>query len=325
MQFRDFDAFPKVEAGFVKKTGSGGILTLLVSGILCFLVLGEIRDYLGVRNDYTFLVDPLVNHKLQINVDVTVAMPCEALRIDLRDIAEVNMALSSAIEKFPTKFSISASSGSGRSRQKPLNVQKLIKAAQRRAAQESTHHDSSEMDACRIAGSFEANKLSGNMHITTQGHGYYGMHLDHKLINMTHKIDELSFGALYPTIVNPLDDSFEISKDRFEAFQYFLTVVPTIYIDRRGRELITNQYSVNEYRKAYEEDRGIPGLFFKYDIEPITVLIKEQSGMSFGHLLVRLAGLICGYFVTAGMVHKVLSAVYYSFRPEAAPLQQFTK
>lgn len=28
---------------------------------------------------------------------------------------------------------------------------------------------------------------------------------------MTHKIDELSFGDLYPSIVNPLDDSFENS------------------------------------------------------------------------------------------------------------------
>ncbi|KAF9973786.1 hypothetical protein BGZ73_002974 [Actinomortierella ambigua] len=325
MQFKDLDAFPKVEAGFVKKTGSGGILTLLVSGILCILVLGELREYLSVRNDYSFQVDPLVNHKLQINLDVTVAMPCDALRIDLRDIAEVNMGLSSAIEKFPTKFSLAPSSASEHFRQKPLNVQKLIKAASRRAAKDNARYASSEMDACRIVGSFEANKLSGNMHITAQGHGYYGMHVDHNLMNMTHKIDELSFGALYPTIVNPLDDSFEISKDHFEAFQYFLTVVPTIYIDRSGKDLITNQYSVSEYRRAYEEDGGVPGLFFKYDIEPITVLITEQSNMSFGHLLVRLAGLICGYFVTAGMVHKVLSAVYYYFRPEAAPLQQFNK
>lgn len=34
--------------------------------------------------------------------------------------------------------------------------------------------------ACRIAGSFEANKLSGNMHITAVGHGYHGEHIDHK-------------------------------------------------------------------------------------------------------------------------------------------------
>jgi hypothetical protein len=31
-------------------------------------------------------------------------------------------------------------------------------------------------------------------------------------MNMTHKIDEFSFGELYPTIVNPLDGGFEISE-----------------------------------------------------------------------------------------------------------------
>lgn len=77
MQFKEFDAFPKVESGFVRRTGSGGILTLIVSAILCILVVGEIRDYMTLRNDYKFLVDPLVNHELQINVDITIATPCD--------------------------------------------------------------------------------------------------------------------------------------------------------------------------------------------------------------------------------------------------------
>jgi len=79
MQFKEFDAFPKVESGFVKRTGSGGILTLMVTVILCLLVMGEIKDYMSLKNDYSFLVDPLVNHELQINLDITVAMPCECM------------------------------------------------------------------------------------------------------------------------------------------------------------------------------------------------------------------------------------------------------
>ncbi|KAI8597308.1 endoplasmic reticulum-golgi intermediate compartment-domain-containing protein [Dissophora ornata] len=102
MQFKEFDAFPKVESGFVKRTGSGGILTLVISAILCVLVVGEIRDYMTLRNDYKFLVDPLVNHELQINLDITVAMPCDALTLDLRDIAEVQLRLSDKVHKIPT-------------------------------------------------------------------------------------------------------------------------------------------------------------------------------------------------------------------------------
>jgi len=77
MQLKEFDAFPKVEADFVRRTGSGGILTLIVTAILCILVVGEIGEYMTLRNDYKFLVDPLINHELQINVDITIATPCD--------------------------------------------------------------------------------------------------------------------------------------------------------------------------------------------------------------------------------------------------------
>ncbi|KAF9351555.1 hypothetical protein BGX26_010475 [Mortierella sp. AD094] len=323
MQFKEFDAFPKVESGFVKRTGSGGILTLIVTAILCILVIGEIKDYMTLRNDYKFLVDPLVNHELLINLDITIAMPCDALTIDLRDMAEVQLRLSDKVHKIPTHFTLGSSTRSENIRNKPLNIQRLIRAASRSAALDQASKDSNEnFKACKIVGSFEANKLSGNMHITAVGHGYAGAHIDHSLMNMTHKIDELSFGALYPSIVNPLDDSFEISDSSFEAFQYFLVVVPTIYEDRSKNQLLTNQYSVSEYRRAFGEDQAVPGLFFKYDFEPLTLMISEESSMSFGHLLVRLAGLVGGYFVTAGMAHKVLSAIFYYFKPEQAPLRR---
>ncbi|KAG0213300.1 hypothetical protein BGX31_001291, partial [Mortierella sp. GBA43] len=232
MQFKEFDAFPKVESGFIKQTGSGGVLTLIVSAILCLLVIGEIGDYMTLRNDYMFMVDPRVNHELQINVDVTVAMPCDSLTIDLRDIAEVEMTLSDKLHKVPTHFEVGSTYQSDNIRKKPLNVQKLIKAANRAVAiQQANRNANQDFEACRITGSFEANKLSGNLHITTLGHGYMRAgHTDHNVINMTHKIDEFSFGELYPTIVNPLDDSFEISDSAFEAFQYFMVVVPTTYV-----------------------------------------------------------------------------------------------
>ncbi|KAF9944937.1 hypothetical protein BGZ70_004204 [Mortierella alpina] len=307
MQFKEFDAFPKVESGFVKRTGSGGILTLVVTAVLCILVVGEINDYFTTRNDYKFLVDPLVSHELQINLDITIAMPCDALTLDLRDIADVELRLTSSdqVHKIPTHFSVGSATHHGRVRKGDINVQKLIKAASRTAAlDQASKYGDTDFKACRIAGSFKANKLSGNMHITAIGHGYPGTHVDHGVMNMTHKIDELSFGELYPTIVNPLDDSFEIADNAFEAFQYFLVVVPTIYVDRSNKQLLTNQYSVSEYRRAFGEHMGYPGLFFKYDFEPMTVMISEVSSMTLGHLLVRLAGLVGGYYVTAGMVHK---------------------
>jgi hypothetical protein len=34
------------------------------------------------------------------------------------------------------------------------------------------------------------------------------------VLNFTHRINEFSFGELYPNLVNPLDDSIEISYSR---------------------------------------------------------------------------------------------------------------
>ncbi|KAF9435243.1 hypothetical protein BGZ76_006658 [Entomortierella beljakovae] len=323
MQFKEFDAFPKVESGFIKKTGSGGILTLIVTAVLCILVIGEIKDYMTIRNDYSFHVDPLVSHELQVNIDITIASPCDSLTIDLADIGGQQLHLTK-IHKIPTHFTIGASHRLYDDiRNQPIDVQKMIRAAHRTAAVEKASKQTDEnFKACRMYGSFDITKIAGNLHITSVGHGYPGVHTDHVVMNLTHRIDEFSFGELYPSIVNPLDDSFEISEKAFEAFQYFILVVPTIYQDYSNKRLTTNQYSVSEYRRTYGEHQGVPGLFFKYDFEPMTLLVTEELSMSFGHFLVRLAGLVGGYYVTAGAVHKVLSAIYYYFKPEQISLRK---
>lgn len=56
--------------------------------------------------------------------------------------------------------------------------------------------------------------------------------------------------------------------------------MPTIYSvgrpGRRGaRAILTNQYAVTE-QSAETDDRNIPGIFFKYDIEPMLLNIVES-------------------------------------------------
>ena len=76
--------------------------------------------------------------------------------------------------------------------------------------------------------------LEGNLHITTLGHGYAShYHVDHSRkclifsivqslnitkisveMNLSHVINEFSFGPYFPDIVQPLDYSFEVAEDR---------------------------------------------------------------------------------------------------------------
>lgn len=92
-----------------------------------------------------------------------------------------------------------------------------------------------EKEACRVFGTLEVKKVTGelyplilqaceailmsclpaNLHITALGHGYASSHhTDHSLMNMSHIISEFSFGPFFPEIVQPLDNSVEITHHR---------------------------------------------------------------------------------------------------------------
>jgi len=112
-------------------------------------------------------------------------------------------------------------------------------------------------------------------------------------MNLSHVITEFSFGPYFPDIAQPLDYSFEIAKERrscsflfrtrthqqiaFMAYQYFLHVVPTVYIAPRSSPLETNQYSVTHYTRKLEHFQGTPGIFFKFDLDPMVITIHQRT------------------------------------------------
>lgn len=126
-------------------------------------------------------------------------------------------------------------------------------------------------------------------------------------MNLSHVITEFSFGPYFPDITQPLDNSFELTQDRkdvspdlrtpvltafllfraaFVAYQYFLNVVPTTYIAPRSKPLYTYQYSVTHYTRVLEHNKGIPGIFFKFDLDPMSLSIHQRT-TSLLQLLIR--------------------------------------
>ena len=206
-------------------------------------------------------------------------------------------------------------------------------------------------DSCRIYGSLEGNKVQGDFHITARGHGYMEFrmpqHLDHTTFNFSHHINELSFGPHYPDLLNPLDKTTASTPANFYKFQYFLSVVPTIFTKRRvstksgtldpaaipqpatldmqpeltqskdgviqhipnpkakhdSQSIFTNQYAATSQSREVNPNT-IPGIFFKYDIEPI-LLIKSQQRGSLLALLVRLVNVLAGVVVGGGWMFQL--------------------
>jgi hypothetical protein len=128
--------------------------------------------------------------------------------------------------------------------------------------------------------------------------------------NFSHLISELSFGPLYPTLLNPLDQTLALTRDNFNRFQYYLSIVPTVYTRSANpaapvsRDTIrTNQYAVTQQSKPVPQN-SIPGIFFKFDIEPILLTIRESRGGLLA-LLVRVVNVVSGILVGGGWMYQL--------------------
>jgi endoplasmic reticulum-Golgi intermediate compartment protein 2 len=152
--------------------------------------------------------------------------------------------------------------------------------------------------------------------------------------NFSHHINELSFGPFYPSLVNPLDSTVATTDQHFYKFQYYLSVVPTIYTtDAKSlaklqtlsptaespssgsdgleahphrystKTVFTNQYAVTEQSHPVPEN-NVPGIFVKFDIEPIMLTIAEEWS-SVPALFIRLVNVISGVLVAGGWAYQI--------------------
>uniref|UniRef100_A0A5F4VUM5 Endoplasmic reticulum-Golgi intermediate compartment protein n=1 Tax=Callithrix jacchus TaxID=9483 RepID=A0A5F4VUM5_CALJA len=178
-------------------------------------------------------------------------------------------------------------------------------------------------EGCQVYGFLEVNKVAGNFHFAP-GKSFQQSHVHvHAVesnfgwcclqINMTHYIQHLSFGEDYPGIVNPLDHTNVTAPQASMMFQYFVKVVPTVYMKVDGEVLRTNQFSVTRHEKVANGllgDQGLPGVFVLYELSPMMVKLTEKH-RSFTHFLTGVCAIIGGMFTVAGLID---SLIYHSAR-----------
>jgi len=96
-------------------------------------------------------------------------------------------------------------------------------------------------------------------------------------MNMSPVVTEFSFGKYFPETTQPLDNSFEVTHDNFVADQYYLRVVPTTDVAPHTGPLDTSQYSVTPYERKIKPHSGIPGIFFRFDVESIRLTLIQRT------------------------------------------------
>lgn len=315
-----FDAFPKTKASYLQQTSSGANWTLLLIVTCLWLSITEsMRWWVGTTH-HTFSVEKGISHDLQINLDIVVAMQCKDLHVNVQDASGDRILAGDTLKMDPTRWNwwqeksknIHKLGGDqGKNRYHEEDVHDYLGAAKAKTRFPKTPKLRGTPDSCRIYGTLEGNKVQGDFHITARGHGYmaFGDHLPHDEFNFSHQINELSFGPYYPSLHNPLDNTrafIPTKDDHFYKFQYYISVVPTVYTDTRST-IFTNQYAVTEQSHAVPE-MAVPGIFVKFDIEPIMLTISEENGGLIA-LIVRLVNVVSGVMVAGGWCFRVGEAV----------------
>ncbi|KAI1186815.1 endoplasmic reticulum-golgi intermediate compartment protein 2 [Nemania serpens] len=320
---RAFDAFPKAKPQYVTRTSGGGKWTVVIIVVSALLFWSELARWWQGSEDHTFSVEKGVGHSMQINLDVVVHMVCQDLHVNVQDAAGDRILAASRLQEDPTTWGYWVDSKGlhrlGRDSQGRVDtgvgwhdegfgeahVHDIVAMGRKsgRFSKTPRLRHGVKADSCRIYGSLDLNRVQGDFHITARGHGYAEMfaeHLDHNAFNFSHVVSELSFGPYYPSLVNPLDRTINIATSHFHKFQYFMSVVPTVYSVAGGgalgtRTIFTNQYAVTEQSKEVGE-RMVPGLFFKYDIEPILLSVEERRDgvLTF---LVKIVNVLSGVLV----------------------------
>ena len=182
----------------------------------------------------------------------------------------------------------------------------------------NTNNRNLPLDSCRLYGNIEIHRVQGDLHITASGHGYPDLaQVDFNQMNFSHIIEELSFGDFYPNLINPLDGSISTTDRNLNRFQYFLSIVPTVY-RTDYRSIHTNQFSVTGQSQPSitQGSASVPGIFFKYDVEPFMLDIHSSS-IGFVKFATRLIGLFGGLIVTIDLITRFGEYVVLHFTPQA--------
>ncbi|KAL7641241.1 UNVERIFIED_CONTAM: hypothetical protein RMT77_008379 [Armadillidium vulgare] len=73
---KNLDAFAKTSEECIQTSSSGGTLSLVSYGVMVWLIMWECAYFFETKFIFRFNADTDFREKLKINMDITVAMPC---------------------------------------------------------------------------------------------------------------------------------------------------------------------------------------------------------------------------------------------------------
>ncbi|KAL1123969.1 hypothetical protein AAG570_001739, partial [Ranatra chinensis] len=178
-------------------------------------------------------------------------------------------------------------------------------------------------EGCQIYGYMEVNRVAGSFHVApgqsfSINHVHVPMSSVHDVqpfssssFNTSHYIRHLSFGnnKLHGNVkINPLDGMHSTAKEGATMFNYYIKIVPTLFVNAEGATLHTNQFSVTKHEKVITPmsgESGMPGVFFSYELSAMMVKITDKV-MPLSHLITDICSVIGGVWIVSMFIDSLL-------------------
>uniref|UniRef100_A0A3Q1GNA0 Endoplasmic reticulum-Golgi intermediate compartment protein n=1 Tax=Acanthochromis polyacanthus TaxID=80966 RepID=A0A3Q1GNA0_9TELE len=173
-------------------------------------------------------------------------------------------------------------------------------------------------EGCQVYGFLEVNKVAGNFHFAP-GKSFQQSHVHERLLLnvwmyiIIYILDFRGFAFISLSMCVNTDILTKSLLTASMMYQYFVKIVPTIYMKTDGEVVKTNQFSVTRHEKVANGligDQGLPGVFVLYELSPMMVKFTEKH-RSFTHFLTGVCAIIGGVFTVAGLID---SLIYHSAR-----------
>lgn len=337
---KHFDIYKKVHDDYCEKSQAGGVVTVMTSLIVALLFWSEINAFCTMDIIDSISVDVRINQNLPISMNVTFPhLRCDEVSVDTVDSSgdnQVNVHGNLHKDSLDAKGRVTV--------EKPLkpdaclscleaydeehqccNTCKDLKEAYTAKDLQlkeilETSEQCRHSIGCRIHGRVVVNKVSGNVHValgrSTVRNGKlvheFNMHDVSNGFNTSHTIESIDFGDHVPGLVSPLEGTTKIVRHGAYMFHYYIKLVPTVYVDKRGKELYTNQYSVTDSAKNVQvktgELSGLPGLFVVYDFSPF-LMKKTERVKPWSYIFTSICAIIGGICTIASLVEIIFSQV----------------
>jgi len=334
---RKIDFYAKVKEDCVQKSQVGGTVTVVVVLFLIVLFWHELRAFWTADFDDQFTVDTRLDQRMQFGLDISFpSLRCVQGSVDCVDSGGGSqLNIEDTLLKLPLdakgkeiqqqapqpdecQSCLKASGGA----QRCCNTCEELKQAY--AAQGLQYMDTlktapqcKDAVGCRIRGTFDTVKLSGNVHIALGGSTVrggkeapsFGAEELEEGFNTSHQINAITFGQEIPGFESPLDGTAKIVKHGVYLFSYRIKLVPTIFTDFSGNHRYTHQYSVNHNSGGMMVRgghlMGLPGVFFNYDFSPFMILRQERY-KRVSAFVTSICAIVGGAFSLASIVEMFL-------------------